>query len=30
VAVQERVAMDKPFCRLLRFKRFTDDDTGLA
>ena len=24
VAVQERVAIDKPFCRLLRFKRFTD------
>jgi poly(3-hydroxybutyrate) depolymerase len=24
VAVQERVAMTKPFCRLLRFKRFTD------
>ena len=25
VAVQQRVAMTKPFCRLLRFKRFTDD-----
>ncbi|MEO7010628.1 MAG: polyhydroxyalkanoate depolymerase, partial [Caldimonas sp.] len=25
VAVQERIAIDKPFCRLLRFKRFTDD-----
>ncbi|TCP09658.1 polyhydroxyalkanoate depolymerase [Caldimonas thermodepolymerans] len=25
VAVQERVALEKPFCRLLRFKRFTDD-----
>ena len=25
VAVQEQVAIDKPFCRLLRFKRFTDD-----
>ncbi len=25
VAVQEQVAIAKPFCRLLRFKRFTDD-----
>jgi len=25
VAVQERVVMEKPFCRLLRFKRFSDD-----
>ncbi|MBH9553808.1 polyhydroxyalkanoate depolymerase [Inhella gelatinilytica] len=25
VAVQERVAIEKPFCRLVRFKRFTDD-----
>jgi poly(3-hydroxybutyrate) depolymerase len=25
VAVQEQVAITKPFCRLLRFKRFTDD-----
>ncbi len=25
VAVQQQVAIDKPFCRLLRFKRFTDD-----
>jgi poly(3-hydroxybutyrate) depolymerase len=25
VAVQEQVALEKPFCRLLRFKRFTDD-----
>ena len=25
VAVQQRVAMTKPFCRLLRFKRFTDN-----
>jgi poly(3-hydroxybutyrate) depolymerase len=25
VAVQEQVAMNKPFCRLLRFKRFADD-----
>src|SRR5262249_24905305 len=23
--VQEQVAVEKPFCRLLRFKRFTDD-----
>ncbi len=28
VAVQEQVALEKPFCRLLRFKRFTDE-TGL-
>jgi len=25
VAVQQRIALEKPFCRLLRFKRFTDD-----
>ncbi len=25
VAVHQRVALEKPFCRLLRFKRFTDD-----
>ncbi|MBE2243033.1 MAG: polyhydroxyalkanoate depolymerase, partial [Burkholderiaceae bacterium] len=25
IAVQQRVALEKPFCRLLRFKRFTDD-----
>jgi poly(3-hydroxybutyrate) depolymerase len=25
VPVVERVAVDKPFCRLLRFKRYTDD-----
>ena len=25
VAMQEQVALEKPFCRLLRFKRFTDD-----
>jgi poly(3-hydroxybutyrate) depolymerase len=25
VAVQERVVIQKPFCRLLRFKRFSDD-----
>ena len=30
VAVQEQVAVEKPFCRLLRFKRFTDDPTALA
>ena len=29
VAVQEQVAMSKPFCRLLRFKRFTDDPKTL-
>jgi poly(3-hydroxybutyrate) depolymerase len=30
VAVQEQVAIEKPFCRLLRFKRFTDVPTALA
>ena len=30
VAVQERVALDKPFCRLLRFKRFSDDLQALT
>ncbi len=25
VAVQQQTALNKPFCRLLRFKRFTDD-----
>ncbi len=30
VAVQEQVAIRKPFCRLLRFKRFTDDTTALS
>ena len=25
IAVQEQVAINKPFCRLLRFKRFTDN-----
>jgi poly(3-hydroxybutyrate) depolymerase len=30
VAVQEQVAIEKPFCRLLRFKRFTDDDKVLT
>ena len=29
VAVQERVAIHKPLCRLLRFKRFTDDSHAL-
>ena len=29
VAVQEQVAITKPFCRLLRFKRFTDDSQAL-
>lgn len=30
VAVQEQVALEKPFCRLLRFKRFTDDPVALT
>ncbi len=30
VAVQEQVALKKPFCRLLRFKRFTDNASALA
>ena len=29
IAVQEQVAVTKPFCRLLRFKRFTDDARAL-
>jgi len=29
VAVQEQVALERPFCRLLRFKRFTDDTRAL-
>src|SRR3954452_16661256 len=29
VAVQEQVALEKPFCRLLRFKRFTDETQAL-
>jgi poly(3-hydroxybutyrate) depolymerase len=29
VAVQQRVALAKPFCRLLRFKRFTDNSAML-
>ena len=30
VAVQEQVAIEKPFCRLLRFKRFTDNTQALT
>ena len=30
VAVQEQVAVTKPFCRLLRFKRFTDNSAMLT
>lgn len=30
VAVQELVPLEKPFCRLLRFKRYTDDPAVLA
>ncbi len=30
VAVQEHVPIAKPFCRLLRFKRFTDDPVALT
>jgi poly(3-hydroxybutyrate) depolymerase len=30
VAVQEQVPIRKPFCRLLRFKRFSDDQRALA
>jgi poly(3-hydroxybutyrate) depolymerase len=29
IAVQEQVALSKPFCRLLRFKRFTDRPEAL-
>ncbi len=29
IAVQEQVALKKPFCRLLRFKRFTDNPKAL-
>jgi poly(3-hydroxybutyrate) depolymerase len=29
VAVQQQVALEKPFCRLLRFKRFSDDLNAL-
>jgi poly(3-hydroxybutyrate) depolymerase len=30
VAVLQQVALQKPFCRLLRFKRFTDDQATLT
>ncbi|MEN9551093.1 MAG: hypothetical protein RI896_1034, partial [Pseudomonadota bacterium] len=30
VAIHERVEIDKPFCELRRFKRFTDDATTLS
>lgn len=30
VAIDERVEMDKPFCELRRFKRFSDDPATLA
>ena len=30
VAVQQQVAIEKPFCRLLRFKRFTDEPEALT
>ncbi len=30
VAVQQQVMMEKPFCRLLRFRRFSDDPATLA
>jgi len=30
VAVQEQVVIEKPFCRLIRFKRFTDNPAALA
>jgi poly(3-hydroxybutyrate) depolymerase len=30
IAVQQHVALEKPFCRLLRFKRFTDNPQALA
>jgi poly(3-hydroxybutyrate) depolymerase len=30
IAVQEQVAVQKPFCRLLRFKRFSDEAAALA
>jgi poly(3-hydroxybutyrate) depolymerase len=30
VAVQEQVAVTRPFCRLLRFKRFTDEERVLT
>lgn len=30
VAVQQQVVIEKPFCRLLRFKRFSDDESLLG
>jgi poly(3-hydroxybutyrate) depolymerase len=30
VAIHERIEIDKPFCELRRFKRFSDDSTTLA
>ena len=30
VAIDERIEMDRPFCQLRRFKRFTDDPATLA
>ena len=30
VAIHERIEMDKPFCELRRFKRFSDDPATLA
>ena len=30
VAVQEQIVIEKPFCRLIRFKRYTDDPVALA
>ncbi len=30
IAIQERVELDKPFCELRRFKRFSDDTDTLA
>src|SRR5688572_19668812 len=30
VAIHERVEIDKPFCELRRFKRFTDDNDTLT
>lgn len=30
VVIQEQIAVDKPFCKLVRFKRFTDDADALA
>ena len=30
IAIHERIELDKPFCELLRFKRFTDDPATLT